>query len=187
MSTPCAIDGCETARRAQGLCMKHYDRARNAGLLVSLPKLPPTVRFWSKVEKTLNGCWLWGGSRSAAGYGMFYVGAGGRTLAHRYAYELVRGGVPHGRELDHLCRNPACVNPEHLEPVTHRTNVLRGTSPSALSATSSSCPNGHEYTPETTWLTPSGGRRCLTCFTAQRSRRNVNRRARRVAARRASA
>src|SRR6478752_5165546 len=72
-----------------------------------------------------NGCWEWVGSvRKNDGYGRWSVGKG--TLAHRVIYEKMRGAVPKGLELDHLCRNRLCVNPDHLEPVTTRENIFRG-------------------------------------------------------------
>jgi hypothetical protein len=80
--------------------------------------------FWAKVQKLQNGCWLWLGSCNKR-YGYFKT----RIQAHRYAYELMIGPVPDGLELDHLCRNRYCVNPSHLEAVSHRTNVLRGSVP----------------------------------------------------------
>lgn len=81
-------------------------------------------RFWSKVEKT-DGCWLWRGSINSDGYGSFKIK--GRTVkAHGYPWEKKNGQVPRGLELDHLCRNRACVRPDHLEPVTHAVNVQRG-------------------------------------------------------------
>lgn len=77
-----------------------------------------------------NGCWLWSGHKDQKGYGRFYW-KGLNEYAHRWAYEYFVGAVPVGLELDHLCRNRGCVNPAHLEAVTHRVNVARGTSPSA--------------------------------------------------------
>jgi HNH endonuclease len=92
-------------------------------------------RFWSRVDRSGPGCWPWMGSRNQGGYGTFHIkGPGGSGAAHRIAYELVVGPIPAGLTLDHLCRNRACVNPAHLEPVTMRINVLRGTAPSALNA-----------------------------------------------------
>lgn len=84
-------------------------------------------RFWPKVSKT-DSCWLWQASLDGKGYGQIN---GGRTptrmmRAHRVAYELVIGPIPDGLDLDHLCRTPRCVNPDHLEPVTRRENTARG-------------------------------------------------------------
>ncbi len=79
--------------------------------------------FFAKVEFT-DACWLWTASTDWYGYGWFWVGAPRR--AHRVCYEWLVGPIPAGLELDHLCRVPACVRPEHLEPVTHAENVRRG-------------------------------------------------------------
>lgn len=86
------------------------------------------VRFWPKVNKT-EGCWLWTGARNDKGYGQLFKskrsGRGEKYCAHRLAYELLVGPIPDEMELDHLCRTPACVNPKHLEPVTHSVNLSR--------------------------------------------------------------
>ena len=66
-------------------------------------------------------------------------------LAHRFSYERAKGVIPEGLELDHLCRNPACVNPDHLEAVSGHENVRRSDGPSAINARKSHCPNGHPY------------------------------------------
>lgn len=111
-------------------------------------------------------CVVWTGSRSSRGYGRVSV-AGRIKPAHVAVYEFVNGPVPVGLELDHTCRRPACVNPKHLEPVTHRENVLRGTSPAARNAVKPHCPKGHPYTPENTSLFDGGRRRCRTCINAR--------------------
>ena len=92
------------------------------------PRLPP--RFWSKVRVLPNDCWEWTGTRNGVGYGR--LGIGSRTdssarmvYAHRFAYEHLVGPIPSELESDHLCRNRACVNPLHIEPVTRSVNFLR--------------------------------------------------------------
>jgi hypothetical protein len=90
-------------------------------------------RFWPKVEITPDH-WFWRASKDQLGYGRFRGSGrkGGELKAHRVAYELVKGSIPDGLELDHLCRIPACVNPEHLEPVTHAENLRRGVAARAV-------------------------------------------------------
>jgi hypothetical protein len=126
-----------------------------------------------------SGCHLWLGSMNEFGYGKIGRGGkyGGATKAHLVCYEIANGPVPKGMELDHLCRNPACVNPDHLEPVTRRENILRGSGPKitkARHAARTHCRNGHELTPENTMIRklPNGwiGRRCRICFTRGRRR-----------------
>lgn len=87
------------------------------------------VRLFSKVKVTDTGCWEFTGNRIADGYGGLHLSIGGTrhtARAHRVAYIVFQGPIPDGMDLDHLCSNRLCVNPEHLEAVPHRTNVLRG-------------------------------------------------------------
>ena len=95
----------------------------------------PEERFWEKVERIPSSeCWFWIAPLNSGGYGTFYW-KGKRVGAHRAAYELFRGPIPDDREIDHLCRNRDCVNPDHLDLVTHRENLLRGrTTPAAAIA-----------------------------------------------------
>jgi hypothetical protein len=102
-----------------------------------------------------DACWEWPLARKSDGYPI--VGWDGRTRhAHRVAYEFLVGPIPDGLTLDHLCRNRGCVNPDHLEPVTHQENCRR--------ARKDYCAHGHELTPENTYIRPSNGRRaCREC------------------------
>lgn len=96
-------------------------------------------------------------STQRSGYGQTWDGQK-VLLAHRVAYELAVGPIPEGLHIDHLCRNRACVNPKHLEPVTCLENVRRG------AAVKTHCPHGHEYTPENSYHHPAGGRICRICI-----------------------
>jgi hypothetical protein len=126
-----------------------------------MPKPTEAVRFWTKVRFT-EPCWLWTGSRNWGGYGQFRLHQR-LLLAHRWAYEFCVGPIPEGLTLDHLCRVHNCVNPEHLEAVTHRENVLRGTGPTALNAARTHCVNGHAFTPDNLYPLATGHRRCAAC------------------------
>ena len=115
------------------------------------------ARFWSKVDAG-GDCWLWTAYTDDDGYGRFQV-AGAVERAHRYAWQIMVGPIPDHLELDHLCRVPACVNPDHLEAVTHAENMRRGKRQRAAV-----CSRGHND-----WYTnPSGQRQCRPCYNAWR-------------------
>ena len=135
--------------------------------------MPPRLRpYDERIEERRviddNGCWNWPVT-DRNGYGRFRVGSadiiGSRTMAytHRVAYETFVGPVPEGLELDHLCRNRACCNPEHLEPVTRRENARRG----RVTGPRDTCKRGHEFTPENTYTFPNGRRNCRACRKAR--------------------
>jgi hypothetical protein len=124
-------------------------------------------RFMEKIDYA-DDCWLWTAKCNNRGYGMFGMG-GKMRPAHRVAYELWIGLIPEGLDIDHLCAVRHCVNPSHLEAVTHRENLLRGSGFAAVNAAKTHCPHGHEYTPENTYHNPNvnGGRICRTCKRAR--------------------
>ena len=125
------------------------------------------VRLRAKfIEDAATGCWLWQNASTPPGYGVFYLW-GKQTYAHRASYELHVGPIPEGLVIDHLCRNRRCVNPEHLEPVTQRINLLRGETHTARNAAKTHCDNGHRYTEATTYRYANGTRRCRRCGTEQ--------------------
>jgi hypothetical protein len=115
------------------------------------------ARFWSKVRKT-DTCWLWTAALTSAGYGRFKIDGKTKT-AHRWLYEHLNGPLAPGLQLDHLCRIPACVRPDHLEPVTARENLYRIPN---YNGTKTHCKHGHEFTPENT-MKVKGGRSCREC------------------------
>jgi len=122
-------------------------------------------RFWAKVQYS-PGCWEWTAHRDRGGYGKFGMDAV-VSYAHRVAYGLLIGPIPEGLVLDHLCRNPPCVNPDHLEPVTIGENVRRGRA-RVRNAVKTNCPQGHEYTEENTYLYDRR-RYCRACRRVRRS------------------
>ena len=160
----CNLDGCDNPHDARGWCRVHYQRWRRYGDPLGFAERTTTAeRFWSKVDTSdRDGCWLWTASHHPAGYGQFYDGD--RLIyAHRFAYEHLVGPIPAGLHIDHLCRTPACVRPDHLEPVTNRENNLRGVSPAAANARVNECKNGHPYDLVNTYWRPDGKRDCRTC------------------------
>jgi hypothetical protein len=125
----------------------------------------PIDRFVERVNfEGPNGCWVWDAPCAPHGYGHFYLNRK-KMLAHRAAWELAVGQIPQGLTLDHLCRNPSCICPDHLEAVTQRENVLRGNGLPAQHARKTHCPQGHPYDERNTkWF---GRRRmCRACHKA---------------------
>jgi hypothetical protein len=127
-------------------------------------------RIATKLAPGPSGCWLWTAAVDADGYGRVRW-LGRNALAHRVVYELLRGPIPAGLTLDHLCRNRACVNPDHLQPVALATNVLRGEGVGVRNAEKTHCKHGHPFDAENTYI-KQGKRACRQCG------REANRRAR---------
>lgn len=113
-----------------------------------------------------SGCWVWRGALNADGYGQIWH-KGKTQLVHRVMYTLAIGPIPDGLTIDHVkergCTSRACCNLGHLEPVTRKINILRGDTFQARHAAQTHCLNGHEFSPENTYIEASGSRRCREC------------------------
>lgn len=186
----CSFAGCGRSHNAKGLCTIHGAMQRRGEPLRPIQKrtgpLPKSAseRFWAKVVTAADGCMIWNGGKTLGGYGMFAAKPAHRgtvqEMAHRWAYEEKVGPIPVGFDIDHLCRVRACVNPDHLEPVTRAENIRRA------AAFKTSCPAGHEYTPDNTYIRPGTvHRKCRTCASDRDLMRadvkNAKRRAKRAA------
>lgn len=148
-NSTCSIEGCDRPSRRRGWCSMHYTRWYVQGDPLKLGdkgsrRRPMVDRFWHRVDKRPDGCWMWTGCLNGWGYGTIGKDGGrgaGQTLTHRYAYELLVGPVPEGMDLDHMCHNRdrscpagrlckhrACCNPDHLLVATRSENLKRGQS-----------------------------------------------------------
>jgi len=126
---------------------------------------------WSRV-RIREGCWEWVGAKDKFGYGQMAIDCK-KYKSHRITYQWLIGPIPEGLELDHLCRNPNCCNPIHLEPVTHQKNMVRGNA-GKWQRDKTHCKHGHEFTEENTKV-ENGHRRCIACAkTITASRREAH-------------
>jgi hypothetical protein len=128
------------------------------------PEKVAALRLWRHVQKS-EGCWMWTGPTDGGRYPYprASVPSIGVVGAHRAVYELLVGPIPDGLTLDHLCRHPMCVRPDHMEPVTLRENVLRGNGPPARNARKTVCKWGHPLIPGTYYVAGDGQRLCKEC------------------------
>lgn len=168
MSSICTVLGCGLKPLARGLCDKHYQRVRANGTTKLVSELPLRERLMLKIEIAPDNCWVWKGVIAYDGYGVAKVD-NKRYRAHRLVYETFKAPIPDGLVIDHLCRNRACCNPDHLEPVTTRVNILRGVGPSALAAVKTACAKGHPFAGSNLIIRSNGQRACRICRTSKPS------------------
>lgn len=164
-TTRCVYCGALCPRNRNQYCSR--DCYRDDPASPAHRRVDPTDRFWQKVSRDgTETCWEWLATRDAGGYGRFW-NDGRLVAAHRYSVELVRGPIPDGLDVDHLCRNRGCVNPDHLEVVSRQINVRRGIGPAAKNAGKTHCIHGHEFTEANTKIWKGYGRvmrQCRACY-----------------------
>jgi hypothetical protein len=154
--------------------------------LESLPSDEETADYLGRLDKMLRSvesqvwlmadigtedeCWPWSGGTST-GYGRLWVPGVGHVPAHRISYEALRGPIPAGLVIDHLCRNRACINPAHLEPVTLKENILRGEGMAARRARQTHCKRGHPLSGANLYRYRDGRRDCRACWSIRKKER----------------
>src|SRR5882757_7719220 len=104
-----------------------------------------SLRFSRFVTTTLS-CWNWSGAKNEKGYGLFSTGHSRKIYAHRFSYIRAHGLIPEGTEIHHTCNNPSCVNPQHLEAITHKENMSHG-----KRTTQTHCKRGHLFDERNTY------------------------------------
>lgn len=161
-NTECTHGGCDAKAVARGYCKRHWQYYKRKGLFegVSSPKTDYQSRFWTYVDKTET-CWNWMGVTSK-GYG-YFMKKQRLVSAHRESYIMLVGNIEDNLTIDHLCRNKACVNPEHMELVSMKENILRSNNPAAINARKTHCIRGHELKGRHLYIDKGGGRNCRTC------------------------
>ena len=128
----------------------------------------------SYVVSLVTGCWEWIKATNEDGYGTIYVGLGKHVKAHRFSYELYNQLIPKGLEIDHICGIRCCVNPQHLEIVTHIANILRSNCPPAINARKTKCIRGHTFSIHNTYYETTG-RRCRLCHSMKMKNLRIKR------------
>lgn len=184
----CSFPGCGRKHNSHGLCGAHGAMQRSGEELRPIQNRTGPVkkadieRFVSRLADADNGCIIWTGGKTLGGYGMFAASTAKsdekKVMAHRWSYEHYVGPIPDGYDIDHLCRVRACVNPDHLEPVTRAENIRRA------AAVKTQCPAGHDFTTWNTYIRPgTTQRKCKTCARERDNARSDEKNAKRRAAR----
>ena len=134
--------------------------------------IPVIERFLAKISISDSGCWEWQGTKDTHEYGIFSINHK-NLRSHRFIYEYYHGSISSILTIDHLCRNRKCVNPNHLEQVSIKINVLRGDNTCAINARKTHCNHGHPLFGDNLAI-ENGTRRCKTCHKERRKERLEN-------------
>lgn len=168
----CCFSSCDRIAWAKGYCIGHYARQRTGLPMIPLNQgqrrfgTPPRI-----ICDEVNGCHIFRGAKDSSGYGHVAIGSK-MVKVHRLAWERENGPIPAGLVIDHICRNRACCNVEHLRLVTRQTNATENsTSEAAINAAKTHCKHGHEFTPSNT-IRKKNGRECRTCKQINKRREN---------------
>jgi hypothetical protein len=177
----CCVVDCLKPVEGHGYCVKHLRRMQAHGdAETTLVERDAVKRFHESYRRSPAGCWIWTGSdRNQFGHARMHD-SGRRVLAHRWSYEHFIGPIPKGLVLDHLCKNAACVNPTHLEPVTQPENVARAeTAITTINRNKTHCIHGHEFNDKNTARRLNGDRprrACRACAREREATRRYNKR-----------
>lgn len=164
---------CDKKKYAKGYCVAHYQRWKRHGDPFGGRITHTPEDIWERIDVGL--CWEWNDSLRD-GYAWINWACFDRNYAHQIIWEMLVGPIPDGLELDHLCRNRKCVNPDHLELVTRLENMRRGYAPTMVASRLGICKRGHVLTMETTYANPSKKQpNARTCSACQRDRKNARR------------
>lgn len=165
----CSFDPCERPSKSLGLCAAHWQQQYDGRGLQPIQRWSNDMgSLKESIEERLDktdgesGCWVWSGMVNQDGYGLVKI-RGKRVMVHRAYLQETGVSIPEGLTVDHLCRNRACANPDHLELVTNLENVMRGFSPPAVNARKTECKRGHPFDAVNTYVAPNGNRACKEC------------------------
>lgn len=164
--------GRDGRRLPRGSMVKRVEDLHDKNIKPHYRRYRESIESWIPRTYSVSdsGCWEWKGTKNSGGYAKTKI-KGKTLLGHRMMYEFTHGSIPQHLTLDHLCRNRSCVNPQHLEPVTMKENLLRGNGACAINKRKTKCKRGHPFGKQTKFNLNKGNRMCHTCAKLRKPRR----------------